>query len=304
MVGRGEQCEIQVRYVRPKGTEIKYGFQNVDEDVSCALVADRNYNDKNILDRTTLQVNSPHLLEIFKSTVSYYPAVPADFNVPFEMESPFQMLFHHWDELHTVHDKDDLSDEARMHLKLLLEFMRSELGPSKERVESMLKTSSIGFSTLWTIFRPGCLVYTELDAHPWLLRLEKTAYEENTKMGKWMEVHCTYTDYDGENYGQANHVINIYQKRLFAAEIPCKITGLPAFPLAWLEGREELEERLAERGTRFLGVQGIQVRSYNGLARYLKEPPWQFYDPDMSDFPGVWLPYTVWYCFPVTPTAE
>jgi len=154
MVGRGEQCEIQIRYVRPKGTEIKYGFQDADEDVSCALVADKNYNDKNILNSTTLQVNSPHLLEIFKSTVSYYPTVPADFDVPFGMESPFQMLFHYWDELHAVHDKGNLSDEARMHLKLLLEFMRLELGPSKERVESMLKTSSISLSTLWTIFRP------------------------------------------------------------------------------------------------------------------------------------------------------
>ena len=74
--------------------------------------------------------------------------MPVDFDVPFEMESPFQMLFHYWDELHAVHDKDHLSEEARMHLKLLLEFMRLELGPSKERVESMLKTSSISFSTL------------------------------------------------------------------------------------------------------------------------------------------------------------
>ena len=112
-------------------------------------------------------------------------------------------------------------------------------------------------------------------------------------MGKWMEIHCTYTDYDGENYGRANHVIKMYQKKLFAAENPCKITRLSAFPLTWLEGREELKERLAERGTRFLGIQGNSVRSYDGLARYLKELPWDFYHPDMSDFAGVWLPYTV-----------
>ena len=300
MAGCGEQCEIQIHNIRPKGTDTKYGLKNLstNNDVSYALVVERNYNERNILEGTTLQVNSPHLLRIFKSIVEYYPAIPADYNVPFQMESPFQMLFHHWDELHATLDKDDLGDEARMHLNLLLGFMKAELGPSKERVSSMLKAGAISFSTLWTIFRPGCLVYTEMDSHPWLLRLEKTAYEESKVRGKFLEVHCTYTDYDGESYGQATNVINIYQKRLFAAENPSKITQLPVFPLDWHEG-EGLQEQLAERGARFLSIRGVQVRAYNGLARYLKEPPYSWYDPDMGEYPGVWLPHTVWR-YPLT----
>jgi hypothetical protein len=255
-------------------------------------VVQRNYDERNILDSATLRVNSPHLLSIFKSIVQYHPAIPADYDVPFQMESPFQMLFHHWDKLHAAQDQGNLGDEARMHLKLLLGFMKADLGPSKERVDSMLKAGAIGFSTLWTIFQPGCLVYTEKDSYPWLLRLEKTAYEENTTSGKFLEVHCTYTDYDGSSYGQATHVINVYQKRLFAAENPCKITQLPIFPLDWLEG-EDIQERLAERGARFLSILGVQVKAYNGLARYLNDPPYSFFHPDMDEFPGVWLPHTV-----------
>ncbi|KAK3374250.1 P-loop containing nucleoside triphosphate hydrolase protein [Lasiosphaeria ovina] len=282
------------RTVRKKGTDVKYGLKNLAADTNgaYALVLERTFDDKNTLEKATLQINSPHLLSILRSTVKYYPAVPADFNVAFQMESPFQLLFHYWDELHAAAERDDLSDEARMHLKLLLGFMQADLGPSKERVESMLKAGSIGFSTLWTIFRPGSLVYAEVDGHQWILRLEKTAYEESTRIGKYVEVHCRYTDYDGQSHGQTTRVFQIRQKRLFAAENPCGITSLPVYPLDWYPDGEALQDQLAERGERYLAMNGILVKAYNGLARYLKDPPYGFYDPDMESFAGVWLPYT------------
>ncbi|RYP81369.1 hypothetical protein DL770_005922 [Monosporascus sp. CRB-9-2] len=294
MAGGGEQCEIQICNVREKGTDVKYGLKNlpVSDTVSYALALERIYDKRNTVESAVIQVNSPHLLRIFKSLVRSYPAIPADYDVPFQMESPFQMLFHYWDELHATLLSNDIGDEERMHLKLLLGFMKAHVGPSKERVDSMLKAGAIAFSTLWTIFRPGCLVYTEVDSHPWLLRLEKTAYEENKSRGKFLELHCTYTDYDGQNYGLAARIIKIFQKTYFAAENPCQITKLPIFPLAWLKGGESIKKRLSERGAKFLGIHGVQVRAYHGLAQHLRDPPHDWYDPEMDEFPGVWLPHT------------
>jgi hypothetical protein len=295
MAGCGEQCEVQILKIGPKGAEPpKYGLKNLatSNDASCALVIERTYDDKNKVENTTLQINSPYILNILKSLVKYYPAVPANFDVPFQLESPFQILFHYWEELHAALDEESLGDDARMHLKLLLGVMKAELGADMDRVKSMLEASSINFSKLWTIFRPGCLVYTEKDSHPWLLRLEKTAYDENTSQGKYMEVHCTYTDYDGQSHGQATHLVTIYQKRVFAAENPCKVTRLPIFPLDWLEDKG-IQERLAERGSRFLKIQGAQVRAYDGLARYLRDMPYDFWHWSMEEFTGIWLPYTV-----------
>ncbi|KAI1383099.1 P-loop containing nucleoside triphosphate hydrolase protein [Hypoxylon trugodes] len=287
MASRGGQCEIQILHIRPKATETKFGLKNLaDGGYVYALVVEKRYNGQNVLEKTALQVNSPHLLKVFKSTIEYYPSIPADYSVP------FQMLYHYWDKLHAALDDDDLEDEPRMHLKLLLGFMKAEIGPSKEQVETMLKARPIAFSTLWTIFRPGRLVFTVLDSHPWLLRLEKTAYEENKKQGKYLEVHCTYTGYDGRAFGQAKQIFGIYQKKQFAAENPCKINQLPVMPLDWVEGREIIQERLAERGTRFLAIQGIQVKAYHGIARHLEEPPYDFYHPSMAEFEGVWLPHT------------
>jgi hypothetical protein len=157
MAGCGEQCEIQICNIRPKGTDVKLGLKHLsdDEDNSFALVLDRNFDKRNVLESTTLRVNSPHLLTIFKDVVKHHPAVAADYDVPFEMDSPFEMLFHYWDELHSLAGQDSLSDDARMHLRLLLGFMKANMGPSKAVVESMLKAGSISYSTLWTIFKPG-----------------------------------------------------------------------------------------------------------------------------------------------------
>src|SRR3569833_3127715 len=308
VVGPGENCEIQIRHVRPNNhVKIEYGLRTAGGDNSCALVLERQYNEKNMLESTTLQVNSPHLLGIIKAVVGTYPTVCADFDEPFVMSSPFQMLYHYWEELHGLRDTGhminagdegsdfSLGDTARLHLNLLLELMEHEMGPNRERVLTMLKTRSIGFKTLWIIFRPGQLVYLEEDGHPWLLRLVQTAYEENTQVGEWLELHLEYNDYDGDSYGATTKVVRIFQKHSFAAENPSAIDKLPAYPAEWLRDRAAVEARLAERGARFLAIQGMQVRAYNGLARYLKEPPGAFYDPKMNEFPAVWLPYTV--CF-------
>jgi hypothetical protein len=60
----------------------------------------------------------------------------------------------------------------------------------------------LGHTSMGSDVYIGQLVYTEVDSHAWLLRLEKTAYEESKVTGPFLEVHCTYTDYDGQRHGQ------------------------------------------------------------------------------------------------------
>lgn len=295
----GSKCEIKIwqeRYRKDGRQEVvaQDGLDPDDfnEDNAYALVARKIFSEKNVLERTEILINSVHLLKTFREVIISYPTVPSDFEEPVELESPFRMLFHYWEDLEEYRRSVD-DDTTRMHLSLLFDFMKSELGQDKARCDAMTKKNQITFSKLWTIYRPGDLQYTEENGHPWLMRMHKTAYEENQKLGKWLEVHCTYTDYDGTDVGTARHVINIYQKRNFAAENPAVINDLKIFPRKFLNDAGDLEERLRKRGVRFLELKGVQVKKYDGLAQYLKDPPMDFYDPDMAEFPGVWFPYTV-----------
>ncbi|KAM0811583.1 putative AAA+ ATPase domain-containing protein [Seiridium cardinale] len=263
-------------------------------DRSYALVINRNFTAENSGEATstTLQVNSPHILKAFRDVVKTYPTVPSDFTSPFELRSPFQPLTHYWDELEAYRSETD-SRLMRRDLNLLFDFMNHEVGPGRELVVSMLKKEHINYLTAWVVFRPGELLYMEEMGHAWLMRCEKTAYEESRKIGPYMEVHCTYTDYDGTFMGKARHVIKIIQKRSFGQENPAFIADLPVYPRKYVKEGGTLEERLMQRGLKFLGFEGTTIQAYNGLAKHLNEPPDTYWDPDMADFEGVWLPYTV-----------
>ena len=293
------RCELRIwqeRYKKDGQQEIiaRDGLddEGPDEDQEYAIVVRKVMTEKNVLDRTTIRTNSPHILMAYREVIQSYSMVPSNFEKPFEMESPFRMLYHYWDEL-DAYRRTVSDDLARMHLNLLFELMKSELGHDKAQCDGMIESNQISFSKLWTIYRPDDVQYTNENGHPWLLRLEKTAYEETETEGKFLEVHCSYTDYNGIIVGKASHIIKILQKRYFAAENPCRITDLVIFPRKFLKGNHDLEATLSDRGLRFLELKGVSVRKYDGLALYLRSPPPDYYHPSMDGFPMVWLPYTV-----------
>lgn len=174
--------------------------------------------------------------------------------------------------------------------------MRHEIGPDRDKVQTMVQKGQITYLHAWTLFRPGDVLYTSIMGHPWLLKCHKTAYEQSSSVGPYMEVHCTYTDHDGALEGQASHIVTIIQKRKFGSDNPAFITDLPIYPRSFVEGAwtgTELEARLEERGRKFLALKGVFVRAYDGLAQFLKEPPYSYYRPGMEDFEAIWLPFTV-----------
>lgn len=298
----GLRCEFKTYRTTPKKdgrlqtevlTEAFGDLHFSDSDTPYALVIHRNFTEKNEPESVNLTINSPHLLSVFREVVGEYATVPSDFTRPFELRSPFQVLLHYWDELDKY--RQETSDTYTIqHRNLLFDFMEHEIGPDRNNIMAMLESKGqITYSSAWVIFRPGCLVYTQMMGHPWLLRCQKTAYETSTKLGPYMEVHCTYTDDDGTAVGEAAHTVVLYQKKKFGSGHPAFVTDLPIYPRDFVEGQDDLEERLEKRGQKFLEIKDMSVQAYEGLAQYLKEPPYSWFDPGMDEFDGVWLPYAV-----------
>ncbi|KAF2878451.1 P-loop containing nucleoside triphosphate hydrolase protein [Massariosphaeria phaeospora] len=294
----GETCELRVRQQR-------YDRQGNAEDIvvdsaklprghgidrSYAIVVNQVFTEKNRLEKEIVTINSEHLLKAFLNVIRSYPTVAADFTEPFDLESPFLMLYHYWDELDAYKEETE-DDVARMHLNLLFEYMELTMGPEKKKCEIQEKKRQIDFSRAWTIYRPGDLMIKFEHGHPWLLECVKTAYEESTKTGKYIEVHCIFSDFDGANVGETAQVTKIFQKSHFASEHPANITDLPIFPRKFYHEDGSLEKRLEDRGARFLQLTNTCVRQYDGLAEHIKEPPMSWFDPDMSLYDLVWIAY-------------
>ncbi|KAF5709685.1 AAA family ATPase [Fusarium globosum] len=243
-----------------------------DEDSPCALIIRRHFSEKHEVESTTMRINSPLLQKAFQDVIGSYPTIASDFKRSFKLESPFQILVHYWDQLEEYRDEAD-SPRMRQHLNLLFRFMEKEIGPEKREIEHMLQKTMVNFRQAWVIYRPGDLVLCEVLGKTWLNRVEKVAYERSTRRGPYLTVYLKYCDANDIAIGEAKRSIDIFQKDHFASDHPAVISKLPIYPRKYSLRGPDLETELFER-------------------EYLKEPPHNFYDPDMADLPAVWLPFT------------
>ncbi|KAG9763713.1 P-loop containing nucleoside triphosphate hydrolase protein, partial [Aureobasidium melanogenum] len=291
------KCEVKTWHLLQKedGTEEKTsveGFGHIGPSTDhFALVVTRKIDKNQKLEKTTLDVNSPYILKAFRDVVKSHPTIPSDFSSPVSIPIPSEMLFHHWDDLHSY--TSDLEDDtACSHLDLLLKFMDFDMGVARKSYQAQVRSGLVEFARLGILFRPGDTVVTYIKSHPWLLKVDKTAYEQNDKRGKYCEIQCSYSDYDGENYGVSKNLFRIYQKEDFGSDHPSKILALKVYPRACAPDDADLERRLRERGQLFLSITGVMVRQYDGAAQYLKLPPLSFFHPDENDWPQLWMPFT------------
>lgn len=291
------KCEVKTWHLLQKedGTEEKTaveGFGHVEPSTDhFALVVTRKMDKNHKLESTTLDVNSPHILKAFQDVIKSHPTIPSDFSSSVSISIPSEMLFHHWDDLQS-HSSNLEDDTARSHLDLLLRFMDFDMGTARKSYTTQVRSGVVEFDNLGILFRPGDRVVTYVKSHPWLLNVVKTAYEKNDKRGRYCEIQCSYSDYDGEKYGVSKHMFRIYQKEDFGSDHPSKILDLKVFPWACAPDDVDLEKNLRERGELFLSITGVLVRQYDGAAQYLKTPPLSFFHPDEDDWPQLWMPFT------------
>lgn len=291
------KCELKIWHLRHKkdGSKEKSAAPSLSHFVEqgveqYALVIERELDDKNRLVSSTLQINSPQVLQAFREVIGTHPSVATDFSERFLLNVPSEMLFHCWDDLESYKERLD-DDVARMHLNLLLHFMEYDMGADKRNFEAQLRSGLVEFPRLGILFRPGDIVIHHVKSQPWLLKILKTAFEENHSEGKYVEVHCSYSDYDGTNFGECKRIFRILQKQTFAQHNPAKVTDLVVYPRALFSGDDGLEERLRIRGDCFLSFTDVSTRQYNGPSEYLKKPPFNYFDPREGGFPQVWLPH-------------
>lgn len=264
----GEKCEVKAYH-----ETVKHGQSSTeptsdpfvkrnsrDEDSAYALVIRRKFEEHKP-SKTTLQVNSPYIQKAFRDTIGSYIIVPSDFTSSLELDGPFEMLVHYWDDL-DEYRQSIADDTTRKHLDLLLEFMEHELKPDRDRALNMIQKQQIAYDNAWVMYRPGDIMYTEVDGHAWLLVCKKTAYEEDND-GPYLEVHCTYTDDNGTVVGEAPHIVTMYQRVKFPAGNPVAIVDLNIFPRSFVKEGESLEQGLRVRGEVFLSLKDMSTMSYS-----------------------------------------
>ncbi|USW58681.1 Putative histone H3/CENP-A, AAA+ ATPase domain, ATPase, AAA-type, core [Septoria linicola] len=265
-----EEGEMQaaLKYIDKKHTEQGkvYYTETVEEEVpdqvnwwdKFALCLVRHMSgDNKYVQKISLQINSQHLKDVLRDTIGTFPGISFQ-TKDITIDSPYRVLFHYKDELEEA--KKALEDEdAVAHLDLLLEFIDAEFGDTIEESENLREQGLMSYAHLWTIFRPGDLIYGSVLGQPRVFRLISYQYTCGQRPG--LILNTEYVDFDGQDFGtrSGSQFVDAFGGAV-------RINGLEAYPLSFHHAPEDIKQQLIARGRRFEDLAGMHFKCYQSIA--------------------------------------
>lgn len=121
---------------------------------------------------TSLQVNSPSLKKLLKDVIGSFPGqsfYTKNISINFEPKC----LYHYRHELAAASKTFEPGSEGARHAPILTSFINEHFKDTIAETENLLEQKMINFPHLWTIFKPGVLVY-------YVNRGQRRVYELNS----------------------------------------------------------------------------------------------------------------------------
>ncbi|KAK2752220.1 hypothetical protein FQN54_008152 [Arachnomyces sp. PD_36] len=232
-------------------------------DLDKYLFVVREHIDKRSKEVTSyIDVKSDPLREILRDVLRDVKAVSLMEDKPSIKEN---ILFHF------RHELDDYAEKLRNsagtnatqldHLILLINHIKDTYSATIKRLTSLLQHGQITYDLLWTLFEPGCRVYTKCFGTQKPRCVIFDAGEEVTERGvTYYKLECRYLDYDGKLFGEAEICLGVVK---FQGSKP--ISSLAAFPLTYHPDHERVRANLIECGKKFCDLKGTHIRQCNGV---------------------------------------
>lgn len=263
---RGSKCDficLDGRYNRNGDFQIKLSTlplnadeQEVREWEKYAIISTRQFDYKGRYYDTSIEITSPHILQALKSVALYYPDAPVITKTSVTYHSPFELLVHYFEDLNDYRDKS-VDDAVKLHVGLLIRVIRLEVGPTLDKLEGLLSANKITYALAWAIFRPGAMVFTEVNDEPEQYRVHSTQYE-TLQMGalKRMKVFVEQIDFDGKYFNIRRSCIIIPAFNGVAL-----IASLLVYPSIFHPERDTIVRSIVERGHKWYEIQSAAPKT-------------------------------------------
>ncbi|GAB7344915.1 hypothetical protein MBLNU457_3351t1 [Dothideomycetes sp. NU457] len=223
-----------------------------------ALCLTRELDSKNDkVESTFLRINSEHLTKVLRETIKYYPGLALQAKTV-SIRQPYHVLFHYRNDFTEKLNGD--GTEAQDHLQLLVDFINQQFEDTIRTYDNIIPEGRLSFDLLWTIYRPGCTVYSRVRGALRAFNLVSYHYGQDI-CGRYLALDVGYVDFDGEDFGNLRHQLIT---RAFDGFSP--ISGLVSHPLSFNNDAACIRERLIERGQRFEKYAGMHFAQYKGVA--------------------------------------
>ncbi|KAI0098140.1 P-loop containing nucleoside triphosphate hydrolase protein [Nemania sp. FL0031] len=176
------------------------------------------------------------------------------------LKRPFEDIFHHWDQL--KQEANQVTDaKALDYIRLLLNVLRRELKDTVKESRELISKSLMTFKYLWTLYKPGDIVFNGSTTSPQMYKVARTEYDTDSKGKPVFDLRCFGVDWDGKEFGK-----HMSWQRTPSFDGIKKITDLRLYPQRFIQEKRQVRDRLLTRGRTFSSLAGSFYRAYRGTA--------------------------------------
>ena len=250
--------EVRFTWSEKQPSYITEAAEN-EETASHAFIVrqKKSFDSRRGLDLHSIIIQSPWLKKALGTILSGYPGVTCELD-RLEFHAPFEPFIHRWGNIlkfnealpsallgsgeEAIYFSEDDILKTKAHMKLLLEFLHSELKETTDAVVDFQDHGVCTYEHLWTIFQPGGVV---LSSHSETLSGYEFVSGEYlcTDDGPAYQLKLECIAWDGLRFGRHKSDFYLYEFKGMK-----DITKLKAYPLAFHPEKEQVRHRLVDRG--------------------------------------------------------
>lgn len=213
----------------------------------------------------TVQIRSPCLKKILSEQLAAYPNYSVATS-PFAMEfsAPFGPLLHTWDAIVRVVDEHQ-GTTSYDHVKVLHDVLAKEFERHLKTVEECRSTGRIAYGDLWTIYKPGELLYRKYPSSKYpssrdrIIKLVSAKYDVDVDNAECFIIYGEWVCWDGHRFGLASASYSFYPQ-----DNVMNIADLHSMPLDLHPDQKLIRERLLKRGQTYAQLNQTEIKAYTG----------------------------------------
>jgi hypothetical protein len=207
----------------------------------------------------SLMIYSPYIMQMLRTALKDYPGIALGLD-QLAINSPFEPLLHRWTLIdEALKEDDDL--KARNHFNLFRQVVEPELKPHLKARDECEQHAVIPFASVWTIFKPGELVWWEAEGHGVVGRLVEASFSKTMTGAELYRLTCEQVDWNGETFG-----IQRTDKKINFFEGTRPVIGLSVLPLCYKPDANGIRSQYLNRGRKFEALRGYHFKAYDGVA--------------------------------------
>lgn len=240
--------------------------EETDETARYALLIRNNkcYDGRKSLSIASIVVQSPLLKKALCWVLKDYPCMAPELD-RLEIVFPFRPFVHRWERL-TEALNDERDPETKSHIQLFYDALKKELEVTLEARDDFIAHKTITFNSLWMIFEPGEIVYTNMNRRPIAAKL-RTGCVFQGRHEDLYRLECDMIYGNGKMFGWGHPRFDIPE-----FDGMTKITDLVTYPLKYHPKVDKVKNQLTEKGRAYEKLMGFHHKQYQGVALDVNQP--------------------------------